>query len=98
MAPEQLQRQPIDTRADIFAYGVAAYELLTNKKPFPGDTPAEILARQLDISGPTPPREHNPDIPAALEKAILKCIALEPDRRYAFTSVLLHDLQHALYL
>src|ERR1700722_3957951 len=98
MAPEQLQRLPFDSRVDIFAYGVAAYELLTNHKPFPGETPGEILARQLDISGPTPPREHNPDIPAALEKAILKCLALEPDRRYAFTSVLLHDLQHALYL
>ena len=39
MAPEQLQRKPIDPRADIFAYGVAAYELLTNHKPFPGETP-----------------------------------------------------------
>jgi eukaryotic-like serine/threonine-protein kinase len=36
MAPEQLNRQPIDSRADIFSYGVAAYELLTNQKPFPG--------------------------------------------------------------
>jgi serine/threonine protein kinase len=98
MAPEQLQRLPFDSRVDIFAYGVAAYELLTNHKPFPGETPGEILARQLDISGPTPPREHNPGIPPALEKVILKCIAQDPDRRYAFTSVLLHDLQQALYL
>lgn len=98
MAPEQLQRLPIDTRVDIFAYGVAAYELLTNQKPFPGDNPAEILARQLDTSGPTPPTQHNPDIPYALEKVILKCIAREPDRRYPFTSVLLHDLQNALYV
>ena len=59
MAPEQLQRKPIDPRADIFAYGVAAYELVTNQKPFAGDTPGEILAHQLDLSGPTPPREHN---------------------------------------
>src|SRR5277367_4603014 len=49
MAPEQLKREGVDPRADIFAYGVAAYELLTNKKPFPGDTPAEILAAQMDI-------------------------------------------------
>ena len=55
MAPEQLQRQPIDARVDIFAYGVSAYELLTNQKPFPGDNPAEILARQLDPAGPMPP-------------------------------------------
>ena len=98
MAPEQLQRKPIDPRADIFAYGVAAYELVTNQKPFPGDTPGEILARQLDVSGPTPPREHNPELPAALEKVILKCLAREPDRRYPFVSVLVRDLQNALYL
>ena len=98
MAPEQLQRQPIDTRADIFAYGVAAYELLTNHKPFPGDNPNEILASQLAAGGPVRPTEHNPDMPPALEKVILKCIEREPDRRYAFTSLLLHDLQTALYV
>ena len=98
MAPEQLQRHPIDTRVDIFAYGVSAYEMLTNQKPFPGENPGEILARQLDMSGPIPPTQHNPDIPHALEKVILKCIAREPDRRYPFTSVLVHDLQSALYV
>ncbi|MDE3067071.1 MAG: serine/threonine protein kinase [Verrucomicrobiota bacterium] len=98
MAPEQLQRQPIDPRADIFAFGVTAYELVTNQKPFPGDTPAEILARQLAPSGPAPPRELNPDLPPALEKVILKCLAREPDRRYPFMSVLLRDLQSALYV
>ena len=98
MAPEQLQRQPIDLRTDIFAYGVAAYELVTNHKPFPGETPAEILARQLDLSGPTPLREYNPDILPALEKVILKCIEREPDKRYPFTSVLVRDLQSVLYL
>lgn len=98
MAPEQLQRQPIDPRADIFAYGVAAYELLTNQKPFPGENPAEILARQLNPSGPLPPREHNPDIPAALEKVIVRCIAREPERRYPYMSVLVHELESALYV
>ena len=98
MAPEQLQRQPIDPRADIFAYGVAAYELLTNQKPFPGDNPGEILARQLDPSGPLPPRQHNADIPEALEKVILRCIAREPDRRYPFMDVVVRELQSALYL
>lgn len=98
MAPEQLQRQPIDPRADIFAYGVAAYELLTYQKPFPGENPGEILARQLTPGGPLPPREHNADIPAALEKVILRCVEREPDRRYPFMSVLVRDLQSALYV
>ncbi len=97
MAPEQLQRQPVDSRADIYAYGVAAYELVTNVKPFPGDTPGEILAAQLSAA-PAPPREHNADIPVALEKVILKCLARDPEKRYPFMSVLIRDLQNALYV
>ena len=98
MAPEQLQRQPVDPRADIFAYGVAAYELLTNQKPFPGENPGEILARQLDLSGPPPPRQYNAGIPAALEKVVLKCIARDPEQRYPFMSVLVRELEGALYV
>jgi serine/threonine protein kinase len=98
MAPEQLQRQPVDARADIFAYGVAAYELMTNQKPFPGETPAEILAAQLEPAAPVPPREHNTDMPAALEKVVLKCLEREPDRRYPFMSVLVRDLESTLYV
>jgi serine/threonine protein kinase len=98
MAPEQLKREGVDSRTDIFAYGVAAYELLTNQKPFPGETPAEILAAQLNSSGPIPVREHNPEIPPALEKVVLKCLAREPEKRYPFMSVLVNDLQKALYV
>lgn len=98
MAPEQLLRQPIDHRVDIFAFGVAAYELLTNQKPFPGETPDEILRRQLDRSGFEPPRRHNPDMPPELERIVLKCIERDPDQRYPFVSVLVRDLKAALYL
>jgi serine/threonine-protein kinase len=98
MAPEQLKREPLDARADIFAFGVAAYELLTNNKPFPGETPAEILTAQMEPSGPIAPREHNSDVPPALEKVILKCLERDPDRRYPFTGILVRDLQNALYV
>ncbi|MBU6409662.1 MAG: serine/threonine protein kinase [Verrucomicrobia bacterium] len=98
MAPEQLQRKAIDARADIFAYGVAAYELLSNRKPFPGETPAEILAAQLDLSNPIPLREHNPNVPPALEKIVLKCLERDPDRRYLMSGILARELQNALYL
>ncbi|HEY5234364.1 MAG TPA: protein kinase, partial [Verrucomicrobiae bacterium] len=93
-----LKREPVDARADIFAYGVSAYELVTHHKPFPGETPADILASQMENSAPVPVREHNPEIPAALEKVILKCLQRDPDRRYPFMSVLSRDLQSALYL
>jgi serine/threonine protein kinase len=55
MAPEQLKREPMDARADIYAFGVSAYELVTNHKPFPGDSPAEILAAQMQPDGPVRP-------------------------------------------
>jgi serine/threonine-protein kinase len=71
---------------------------LTNQKPFPGDSPGEILAAQMDPSGPLPLREHNPDLPPALERVVLRCLERDPDRRYPFVSVLLHELQAALYV
>ena len=98
MAPEQLKREPMDGRADLFAFGVAAYELLTTKKPFPGDSPGEILAAQLQPEGPIPLRELNADVPPALENVILKCLEREPERRHAFTGVMLRELQNALYV
>lgn len=99
MAPEQLLREPVDHRADLFAYGVTAYELLTFKKPFQGETPDEVLRRQLDRRIDfTPPRELNPDIPPPVERVILKCLERDPERRYPFMSVVVRDLQSALYV
>lgn len=98
MAPEQLRGEPVDQRADIFAFGVSAYELLTNYKPFPGDTVAEILSKQLNRAGFVPPRQYNPDIPVNLEKVILKCLHTDPDQRYLFMAVLMHELKAALYV
>ncbi|HAV62228.1 MAG TPA: hypothetical protein DCY13_07660 [Verrucomicrobiales bacterium] len=98
MAPEQLLRQPIDHRVDIFAFGVTAYELLTFEKPFPGSTADEVLKNQLDRSDFVKPREHNPAIPARLEAIILKSLETLPDQRYPFMSVLVRDLQAALYV
>jgi serine/threonine-protein kinase len=98
MAPEQLLRQPIDHRVDIWAYGVTAYELLTSQKPFPGETADDIVRLQLERSSFQAPRELNPDIPATMEKIILKCLEQNPEKRYPFASVLVRDLQAALYV
>ena len=98
MAPEQLLGEPISHRVDIFSYGVAAYELLTNQKPFPGDTPGEILGRQLDRSSFVAPRQYNSDMPLALEKVIVRCLEQNPERRYPFIGVMVRELQAALYV
>ncbi len=98
MAPEQLSGQAIDQRVDAFSFGVAAYELLTNQKPFPGETSTEILRAQTDRSDFQTPRQLNGDIPVGLEKAILKCIERDPEKRYLYLSVLVRDLKAALYV
>jgi len=98
MAPEQLKGEGIDGRVDIFAFGVSAYELLANQKPYVGDSPGEILAAQLHPSGAVPLRQLNPDVPIALEKVVMKCIERDPDKRYPFCGVMLRDLQNALYV
>ena len=99
MAPEQLLREPLDHRVDIFAFGVTAYEMLAGQKPFAGDTPDEILRRQL-TRGPdfVAPRELNPDIPPAVEKTILKCLEKDMDKRYPIMSLAVHELKSALYV
>jgi serine/threonine protein kinase len=97
MAPEHLRGLAIDQRADIFAFGVTAYEVLTTEKPFPGDTPDEILRKQMNDEL-APPRDLNPNIPAAMEKIILKCLKREMNDRYPFMSVVVRDLQAALYV
>jgi serine/threonine-protein kinase len=97
MAPEQLQREGIDQRTDIFAFGVTAYEMVTLAKPFPGNTPQEILRKQLSDELVSP-RQLNPDIPEALETIILKCLARDRTKRYPFMSVVVRQLEQALYL
>ncbi|HKI69448.1 MAG TPA: serine/threonine-protein kinase, partial [Verrucomicrobiae bacterium] len=98
MAPEQLSGQLIDHRVDVFSFGVTAYELLTNRKPFEGETAADILRMQINRAGFIAPRELNPDLPTNLERIVLRCLEREPEKRYPFVSVLARELQQALYV
>lgn len=98
MSPEQLGREAVDHRADIWAYGVSAYELLTYRKPFPGESADAVFRAQRDRSDFIPPRQINADIPVALEKIVLRCLEQDPALRYPSMSVLTHELRKALYL
>ena len=62
------------------------------------DTLMSNLARQLDRSSFVPPRQHNADVPADLEKIILRCIERDPKRRYPFIGMMVRELQAALYV
>jgi serine/threonine-protein kinase len=94
LAPEQLARQPVDERADIFAYGVTAYEMLTGKKPVTGNTIEEVVKKYADFDEHLKPlRAHLPDVPHAIEHVILKCLEKDVERRYPSMGLVVRDLQ-----
>ncbi|MBI2941127.1 MAG: serine/threonine protein kinase [Chloroflexi bacterium] len=80
MAPEQAQGIEVDYRADIYALGIIAYELLTGQVPFRADSMVAVLHRQV-YDPPPPIRTIRPDLPAATEGAILRALAKHPAGR-----------------
>ena len=81
MAPEQAAGDPdIDHRADIYAFGCMAYELLAGQPPFHGRSPARILAAHMGET-PRPLGELKPDAPAALNELVMRCLAKDPSVR-----------------
>ena len=89
MPPEQLKGEAVDQRADIYAWGSTAYELLTHLRPFGGRTPEESRRNQLDEKYRVKPvHQHNPQVPVALSQLIGNCLAHQPDARYPNMTVL----------
>ncbi|HYF12250.1 MAG TPA: Stk1 family PASTA domain-containing Ser/Thr kinase [Actinomycetota bacterium] len=66
LSPEQLQGEPADPRTDLYALGVVAYELLTGRLPFTGETPMAIAYKHLHEKVP-PPSSRNPAVPRSLD-------------------------------
>jgi serine/threonine-protein kinase len=81
MAPEQLAGRA-DRRSDIFAAGVILWELLTGRRLFTGDTPAETIANVLAAKVPRP-TSIDPTISTELEEVVMAALDPEPDRRFA---------------
>jgi hypothetical protein len=81
MSPEQIEGGRVDSRSDIFSFGVVLYWMFTGNKPFPGQTIAEVAYK---IMHTTPPRARslNPDLPADLELIIARCLNKEPAGRF----------------
>ena len=81
MAPEQAAADPnVDHRADIYALGCVAYELLTGHPPFHGRTPQQQVAAHM-TEHPVSPGETRPDVPAWLTELVLRCLEKSPNRR-----------------
>ena len=83
MPPEQIRGEAIDGRADQFAWGVLAYELLTGRLPW--KTAREFLGYIAAVltEKPEPPRTIAPEIPPPVEAAILKALSKNPANRFA---------------
>jgi serine/threonine-protein kinase len=75
MSPEQAKGKPVDTRADIWAFGVVLYEMLTGRQPFAADTVLDTLAGVLRKE---PEWEK---VPTALRSLLRRCLQKTPDKR-----------------
>ncbi len=93
MAPEQAAGDPaVDHRADVYAFGCVAYELLTGESPFQGRTPARMLAAHVS-EAPKPLAELGAAIPPALAALVTRCLEKDPDRRPQSGADLVRELE-----
>jgi serine/threonine-protein kinase len=82
MSPEQIQGDPLDARADLFAMGVVLYRATTGVHPYKGDHPAHTV-RNILLGTPTLPSDIVPDYPKVLEQVVMKALARDRADRFA---------------
>ncbi len=92
MAPEQAAGDPAtDHRADIYAFGCMAYELLAGQSPFPGLPPHKLLVAHMSET-PKAVAQLRPDCPPTLASLVMQCLAKDPVARPATATELLQRL------
>ncbi|MBI2899507.1 MAG: protein kinase [Planctomycetes bacterium] len=91
MAPEQIGGAKLDERCDVYALGCTLYEVLADRRPFRGDSVAEVLQKVLNADP-----EPIPGIDPGLQAIVARCMRKEPRDRYATAAALVEDLSRWL--
>jgi serine/threonine protein kinase len=92
MSPEQARGLKVDTRSDIFSFGVVLYEMVTGRRPFDGPTISDVIAAIL-VNEPPQMAQYAAETPAELQRIVTKTLAKDADERYQTANDLWLDLK-----
>ena len=92
MSPEQLSGKEVDSRTDIFSFGILLYEMVTGKRPFQGDSGIELASSILKDT-PSTVTEVRDDLPRHLGRIIQHCLEKDPERRYQSAKDIRNELE-----
>ena len=95
MSPEQVRKEPGDRRTDVFSLGVVLYELLTDTKPFDGDSLKNITQAVLNHEPPLASKVDK-TVPKALAEIAARAMAKDPDQRFRSARSFARDLRQWL--
>src|SRR5438309_5050794 len=92
LSPEQIEGKPTDGRSDLFSLGIILYQLATGQRPFQSDSVQAVCA-QIMKANATPPTKVNPLLPRAFDGIVARCLARNPEDRYANGEILSTELE-----
>jgi len=94
LAPEQIEGEPVDGRADVYSLGCVLYECLTGEAPFVHGSPLAVTWAHLEEEPPSA-SERNSDLPEAIDAVLRVAMAKSPDERYRTCAVLIEAAEAA---